>query len=79
MQIIQQTQSMLENCSNKQDGNLYLYRLLTCDSNWNLTAVDLIKEFGLPGDRYYTSVQDDAIEIYFNTQEDLVWFNLIKR
>ena len=45
-------------------------------SDWDIICADCIETYGLPGDKYVTSVTKDNMVFYFQEEKDALWFSL---
>lgn len=48
----------------------------TLDQNWSNMLADIVDQFGLPGQRYITSLTDDLMHFHFKLEQDLLLFKL---
>jgi hypothetical protein len=60
------------------EDNKYRVRInwQSYNQNWNEICAIAIEYFGLPGDRFSTSVCHDYMDFCFNNETDAIWFSL---
>jgi hypothetical protein len=60
------------------ENNKYRVRIVWKDynQNWNEICATAIEYFGLPGDRFSTSVCKDHMDFFFKEETDAIWFSL---
>lgn len=45
-------------------------------NDWDKICADCIENYGLPGDKYKTTVTADNMVFYFKEESDALWFSL---
>jgi len=60
------------------DNNKYRVRIVWEDynQNWNDICATAVEYFGLPGDRFITSITQDYMDFCFSSEIDAIWFSL---
>ena len=46
------------------------------NKNWNEIGAEAIELFGLPGDRFHTSICEESMDFYFTNEIDAILFSL---
>jgi len=60
------------------DKGKYLVRIHwnEYNQNWNDICATAIEYFGLPGDKFTTSICKESMDFYFADETDAIWFSL---
>ena len=45
-------------------------------NDWDKICADCVEHYGLPGDKYKTTVTADNMVFYFKEERDALWFSL---
>lgn len=45
-------------------------------SRWDKVCAECVETYGLPGDKYITTVYADYMTFFFKDQRDALWFRL---
>jgi hypothetical protein len=65
-----------------RDTNEFLYtvkiswRLGDEVNRWDKICADCVEFYGLPGDKFITSVSAENMSFYFKDEKDALWFRL---
>jgi len=60
------------------DNDKYIVRIhwKRYNQNWNQICATAVEYFGLPGDKFYTTVNKDYMDFHFKDEVDAMWFSL---
>jgi hypothetical protein len=45
-------------------------------NRWDKICADCVESYGLPGDKFITSVSAENMSFYFKDEKDALWFRL---